>query len=106
MEVARNCEHNLDMFHDTLKLYWFIFSLHGRGVKSISPVLELDNITLGVSHREVVLRTQVLQRLWDDIQLYQSSLQDLLTLQLTDDNIQIVALFIIIKVYGTKTQIP
>jgi hypothetical protein len=54
---------DLDMFHDSLKLDWFILPLHGRRIQPVPSVFELNYEAFRVSHGQVVLRAEVFKRL-------------------------------------------
>lgn len=51
----------LDMLHDSGELHWLVLALHGSWVKSITAILELDNVAFRVSYRQVILGAEVLQ---------------------------------------------
>lgn len=46
-----------------IKVYWLVFALHRDRVEAVPAILELDNVPHRVSHCQVIMRTQVLQRL-------------------------------------------
>lgn len=52
-----------DVVEDPLELQRLILSLHGGGIKTVASVDELDDVTRGAAHSQVVLGTQVLQGL-------------------------------------------
>lgn len=54
---------DLDMLHHSRELHWLVLSLHGSRVQAITTIHELHNVSLRVAYGEVILRTQVLQRL-------------------------------------------
>lgn len=52
-----------DVIEDSLELQRLILSLHGRGVQTITPIDELNDVTSGAAYCQVVLRAQILQGL-------------------------------------------
>lgn len=54
---------DFNVLQNSGKLHWFILSLHGSRVKTISTILELHYKSLWVTYCQVILGTEVLQRL-------------------------------------------
>lgn len=52
-----------NVVEDSLELERLVLPLHGGGVQTITAVDELDDVTGGAAHRQVVLWAQVLQGL-------------------------------------------
>lgn len=53
-----------NVVEDSLKLQWLVLPLHGGGVQTIAAIDELNDVTSGAAYRQVVLRAQILQGLY------------------------------------------
>ena len=54
---------DLDVLHDTHKLHRLVLPLHRRWIKPVSTILELDNEAFRIPYSQIILGTQILQRL-------------------------------------------
>ena len=52
-----------DVVQHPLELQWLVLALHVGGVQAVAAVDELDDVTSGAAHRQVVLGAQVFQGL-------------------------------------------